>query len=64
VLRILIALKINTDTHNCHRWIPDSPRWLIVRGLRAEAQLILEEGAAFNKRVVLAVDIPVLATQK
>jgi hypothetical protein len=57
-------MKINTDTYNCNRWIPDSPRWLIVRGHRAEAQIILEEGAAFNRRVVLAVDIPVLGTQK
>jgi hypothetical protein len=64
VLRVSIDLKINTDTYNCHRWIPDSPRWLIVRGLIAEAQLILEEGAAFNRRVILVADIPVLETQK
>ena len=58
------SLKINTNTYNCHRWIPDSPRWLIVKGLKAEAQLILEEGASFNRRVVLAADIPMPATQK
>jgi hypothetical protein len=57
-------ITINRNTCNCHRWIPDSPRWLIAKGLIAEAQLILEEGAAFNRRVVLAADIPVLATQK
>jgi hypothetical protein len=47
-----------------YRWIPDSPRWLILKGLTAEAQLILEEGAAFNRKVVIAAAIPVLTTQK
>jgi hypothetical protein len=48
----------------CNRWIPDSPRWLIVNGYREEAKLILEEGAAFNRRVVLVTDIPAVPTQE
>lgn len=47
-----------------YRWIPDSPRWLIVNGYREEAKFILEEGAAFNRRLILVTDIPVLPTQK
>ena len=63
-MKVLVTLKRNTNTYNCHRWIPDSPRWLILKGLTAEAQLILEEGAAFNRKVVIAAAIPVLTTQK
>jgi hypothetical protein len=42
------------------RWIPDSPRWLIAKGRGAEAKLILEEGAAFNRRGIPMADITAL----
>jgi hypothetical protein len=45
------------------RWIPDSPRWLIVKGHGAEAKFILEKGAAFNRRSVPVPDITTLPTE-